>query len=224
MKFQIYNTNLNPDVWDGMVLKKDIRQKLTEIANDFYKQTELVAPIRDILLVGSLANYNWSRNSDFDVHLVIDFKNVDPNVELVEKYVNGLKSAWNDKHDIHLHGYNVEVYIQDLTKANRSSGVYSLLKGNWLTRPKHENFEIDQQLIQLKYNDFISKINGAIKENNVERLKQVLKDVYDLRQQGLDRTGELSNENLVFKLLRNRGHLERLRNAAVKIYDTQKSI
>ena len=58
MKFQIYNTNLNPDVWDGMVLKRDIRQKLTEIANDFYKQTELVAPIRDILLVGSLANYN----------------------------------------------------------------------------------------------------------------------------------------------------------------------
>ena len=38
MKFQIYNTNLNPDVWSGNVLKKDIRQKLTEIANDFYNK------------------------------------------------------------------------------------------------------------------------------------------------------------------------------------------
>ena len=224
MKFQIYNTNLNPDIWDGTVLKRDIRQKLTEIANDFYKQTELIAPIRDILLVGSLANYNWSKNSDFDVHLSIDFKNVDPNVKLVEKYVAGLKTDWNNKHDIHLYGYNVEVYIQDITKTNRSSGVYSLMRGDWISKPKHENFEIDQQLIQLKYNDTLSKINGAIKENNDERIKQILKDVYDLRQQGLDRTGELSNENLVFKLLRNRGHLDRLRNATVKIYDKQKSL
>ena len=98
------------------------------------------------------------------------------------------------------------------------------MRGDWISKPKHENFEIDQQLIQLKYNDTLSKINGAIKENNDERIKQILKDVYDLRQQGLDRTGELSNENLVFKLLRNRGHLDRLRNATVKIYDKQKSL
>lgn len=224
MKFQIYNTNLNPDVWDGMILKKEIRQKLTEIANDFYKQTELTAPVRDILLLGSLANYNWSKNSDFDVHLVIDFKNIDSNIELVEKYVNQLKSDWNNNHDIHLHGYNVEVYIQNVSKTNRSSGVYSLLTGSWITNPKYENFEVDQQLIQLKYNDALSKINGAIKENNLERVKQVLKDIYDLRQQGLDQKGELSNENLVFKILRNRGHLDKLRNTAVKIYDIQKSL
>lgn len=221
MKYRIYNTQLNPDVWSGLVLKKDIKDKLIQVANDFYKDTELSAPLVDILFVGSLANYNWSNHSDFDLHLVINFKNIDTNIELVEKYVNQLKSSWNKDHDIHINGYNVEVFIQNVTKQNRSSGVYSLLTGNWISKPKYENFSVDKNLIQNKYNDAVYKINSAIKESNLELLKTTLKDVYDMRQAGLDRGGELSTENLVFKILRSRGHIEKLRNAITSTYDKQ---
>ena len=221
MKYRIYNTQLNPDVWNGLVLNKEVKDKLIQVANDFYKDTELTAPIIDILFVGSLANYNWSNYSDFDLHLVINFKNVGETPELVEKYVNQLKSAWNKDHDIHINGYNVEVFIQDVTKQNRSSGVYSLLTGNWVSKPKYENFSVDKNLIQNKYNDVVYKINSAIKESNLELLKTTLKDVYDMRQSGLDRGGELSTENLVFKILRSRGHLEKLRNAITSTYDKQ---
>ncbi len=128
MKVRIYNDILNPAIWDNNKLNPEIKEKLLQIGKDFYADTETDAPLKDILFVGSLANYNWSDTSDFDVHVVIDFKDVDGNVELVEKLVNALKSKWNDEHDIHLKGHNVEVYIQDVTKENRSTGVYSLMQ------------------------------------------------------------------------------------------------
>ena len=224
MKVRIYNDILNPNVWDGLKLKPEIKEKLLQIGKDFYTDTETDAPLKDILFVGSLANFNWSDTSDFDVHVVIDFKDVDENVELVEKLVNALKSKWNDEHDIHLKGHNVEVYIQDITKENRSSGVYSLIQDKWLTEPQKENVLIDKEKIQQKYNDYVRKINSGIKSQDIEKLKTIIKDVYDMRQSGLDKSGELSTENLVFKILRSRNYIEKLKTEINKLYDKAQSL
>jgi len=224
MKVRIYNDILNPNVWDGLKLKPEIKEKLLQIGKDFYTDTETDAPLKDILFVGSLANFNWSDTSDFDVHVVIDFKDVDENVELVEKLVNALKSKWNDEHDIHLKGHNVEVYIQDITKENRSSGVYSLMQDKWLTEPQKENVLIDKEKIQQKYNDYVRKINSGIKAQDIEKLKTIVKDVYDMRQAGLDKSGELSTENLVFKILRSRNYIEKLKTEINKLYDKAQSL
>ena len=224
MKVRIYNDILNPNVWDGLKLKPEIKEKLLQIGKDFYTDTETDAPLKDILFVGSLANFNWSDTSDFDVHIVIDFKDVDENVELVEKLVNALKSKWNDEHDIHLKGHNVEVYIQDITKENRSSGVYSLMQDKWLTEPQKENVIIDKEKIQQKYNDYVRKINSGIKAQDIEKLKTIVKDVYDMRQAGLDKSGELSTENLVFKILRSRNYINKLKTEINKLYDKAQSL
>ena len=224
MKVRIYNDILNPNVWDDLKLKPEIKEKLLQIGKDFYADTETDAPLKDILFVGSLANFNWSDTSDFDVHVVIDFKDVDENVELVEKLVNALKSKWNDEHDIHLKGHNVEVYIQDITKENRSSGVYSLMQDKWLTEPQKENVLIDKEKIQQKYNDYVRKIESGIKTQNIEKLKTIVKDVYDMRQSGLDKSGELSTENLVFKILRSRNYIEKLKTEINKLYDKAQSL
>lgn len=224
MKVRIYNDTLNPNIWDNLKLKPEIKEKLLQIGKDFYADTETDAPLKDVLFVGSLANYNWSDTSDFDVHVVIDFKDVDENVELVEKLVNALKSKWNDEHDIHLKGHNVEVYIQDVTKENRSTGVYSLMQDKWLSEPQKENIEIDKEKIQEKYNDFVRKINSALKSQDIDKLKSIIKDVYDMRQSGLDKSGELSTENLVFKILRNRNYIEKLKQEIINLYDKNQSL
>jgi len=224
MKVRIYNDILNPAIWDNNKLNPEIKEKLLQIGKDFYADTETDAPLKDILFVGSLANYNWSDTSDFDVHVVIDFKDVDENVELVEKLVNALKSKWNDEHDIHLKGHNVEVYIQDVTKENRSTGVYSLMQDKWLSEPQKENIQIDKEKIQEKYNDTVRKINSAIKAQDINKLKAIVKDVYDMRQAGLDKSGELSTENLVFKILRNRNYIEKLKSAINNLYDKSQSL
>ena len=224
MKVRIYNDTLNPNIWDNLKLKPEIKEKLLQIGKDFYADTETDAPLKDVLFVGSLANYNWSDTSDFDVHVVIDFKDVDENVELVEKLVNALKSKWNDEHDIHLKGHNVEVYIQDVTKENRSTGVYSLMQDKWISEPQKENIEIDKEKIQEKYNDFVRKINSALKSQDIDKLKSIIKDVYDMRQAGLDKSGELSTENLVFKILRNRNYIEKLKQEIINLYDKKQSL
>ena len=224
MKVRLYNDTLNPVIWDNLKLNPEIKEKLLQIGKDFYADTETDAPLKDILFVGSLANYNWSDTSDFDVHVVINFKDVDENVELVEKLVNALKSKWNDDHDIHVKQHNVEVYIQDVTKENRSTGVYSLMQDKWLSEPQKENIEIDKEKIQEKYNDFVRKINSALKSQDIDKLKSIIKDVYDMRQAGLDKSGELSTENLVFKILRNRNYIEKLKQEIINLYDKKQSL
>ena len=224
MKVRIYNDILNPAIWDNNKLNPEIKEKLLQIGKDFYADTETDAPLKDILFVGSLANYNWSDTSDFDVHVVIDFKDVDGNVELVEKLVNALKSKWNDEHDIHLKGHNVDIYILNVSKENRSTCVYSLMQDKWLSKPKKENIQIDKEKIQEKYNDTVRKINSAIKAQDINKLKAIVKDVYDMRQAGLDKSGELSTENLVFKILRNRNYIEKLKQEIINLYDKKQSL
>lgn len=66
--------SLNPKVWKNGVLDPTIRKRLIEIAREFVstiKMSEL--PICDIIMVGSSASYNWSKYSDIDLHILVDF-------------------------------------------------------------------------------------------------------------------------------------------------------
>ena len=58
--------DLDRDIWnDKDQLKPEIREKLLEIANDFWESQDLDSvEIKDIIFTGSLANYNWSKFSD----------------------------------------------------------------------------------------------------------------------------------------------------------------
>ena len=58
-------------------------------------------------------------------------------------------------------------------------------------------------------------------EDLSEKVKKVWKKVKDNRQKGLDREGEFSIENLVFKLLRRNGYIGKLISLKSKIYDKQ---
>ena len=106
---------LNPKIWDGEEMKPEIREQLLTISQDFYNTTDLDAKIKDVILTGSLANFNWSEKySDYDLHILIDFKEVNEDEELVKKFVDAVKNIWNKEYDIIIEGYEVEVYIQDI--------------------------------------------------------------------------------------------------------------
>ena len=65
-------------LWSDFELDRDVREQLLKIAEDFYEGTEIKADVVDIVLCGSLCNYNWSeRYSDYDLHITINFKDVD---------------------------------------------------------------------------------------------------------------------------------------------------
>jgi predicted nucleotidyltransferase len=225
MKIRIYNNTLNPDFWqDSNTLKPEIREALLKIAQDFYTDTELTAPIEDIYMLGSSANYNWSPTSDIDLHVLVDFKKINSDVDLTKQLVDALKSNWNKNHNVTIKGRRVEVYIQDFNEKNRSTGVYSVLNNKWVLMPQKIRVVLDNKLIQQKYTNMVLQIKEAIKEENLDKLKNVLKMLYNMREAGLSKTGEYSVENIVFKTLRSRGFIDQLKNTVNKLYDSQVSI
>jgi len=225
MKARIYNDTLNPNIWNSdNTIKPDIRDALLKVAQDFYEESELPSPIQDIYMIGSAANYNWGPGSDVDVHVLVDFNKLSMERELVKKMVDNIKANWNKNHNIQVKNHRVELYIQDISETNRAMGVYSLLNNRWIKFPQKVNLNLDKNLIQKKYSDMVVQIKNAIKSNNLEDLKRVLKSIYDMRETGLSKDGEFSTENIVFKLLRTRNHLDNLKTAVNRVYDTKLSL
>jgi predicted nucleotidyltransferase len=224
-KIIIHNDILNPALWNAdETLKPDVRQTLLKIAQDFYTDTELKAPVKDIQILGSNTNYNWTQNSDIDLHILIDFRQINNDVELVKTMVDLLKTNWNKDHDINIKDYPIEIYIQDINAVNRSVGIFSILRNVWVRKPSKQTVIFNKEAIQQLYTNIVTQIKKAIKENNLEKLKSVLKLVYDIREFGLSKSGDYSTENIVFKILRTRGHLDNLKNAINSVYDQNNSL
>ena len=224
---------LNPAAWlPDQTLRSDVREALLQIAKDFAEQHILPdEAIEDITLTGSLANHNWSQFSDIDLHVIADFSKVDENRELVYDYYRMAKSLWNGSHDIEICGHEVEIYVQDSTESHHSTGVYSIQNGEWIIRPiKDTSTKPDESSVQQKAQDFIDRIDRISQmlkdgDDSAHAEAEKLKDrVKKMRQAGLESAGEFSVENLVFKHLRNEGHLDNLSDLRRQAYDQSLSI
>jgi DNA-binding Lrp family transcriptional regulator len=221
---------LNPKIWDDFKIDDEVREDLLKIAEDFYASTDLEADVEDIILTGSLANYNWSEKySDYDLHILIDFTNVNDAVELVKKYVDSAKSIWNKEHDIKIKGYEVEVYIQDVSEPHKSTGVFSLLNNKWNVKPEEFDFEPDEDMIAEKGKSvmmMVDELEEQVDEDKydafIEKVKKVWEKVKNYRKSGLESEGgELSMGNLVFKFLRRNGYIGKIIDLKRKSYDNQ---
>jgi len=226
---------LNPAAFEGDMMIPEIRERLLEIVADFIDGIEFKMDVEDIILTGSLANYNWSKYSDFDLHLLVDFTAIDGDKELVKRFFQDLKAVWNIRHNIFLKGFEVEIYVQDTNEVHVSTGVYSVQNDEWDVKPEREEtarFPIDQPNIEKKADDIVFQIDRAenlLKDDKltdaldaIDRLKQ---KVRNLRKTGLSKEdGVYSIENLAFKTLRRSGALERLSTLKNKAYDKHMSI
>jgi hypothetical protein len=223
-----YKSNLHPMFWEGEEFKREIRQKLLEIANRFINDlgVEGVTP-EDVTLTGSLANYNWSDKSDVDLHVIIDFNKLKVNNDILKDLLNLKRMMWNKAHDIKIKGHDVEIYIQDKNEPHYSTGVYSLDRGEWIDKPSREEPELDLEAAQKKAEQ-ISKDVDNLERFEAEKKYEMsisLKDkIKKMRQIGLESDGVYSVENLAFKLLRRSGALEKLSDMKNNAYDEMYSI
>jgi hypothetical protein len=223
---------LNQEVWEGdKHLRSDVREALLDIAQQFIDETELDEEVRDITFTGSLANYNWSKFSDIDVHLIVDFAEISDNQRLVRKFFDAVKSNWNKLHDITVKGHEVEIYVQDEGEAHVSTGVYSILRQEWIVKPKRIEPHIDEATALKKARELqreIDKIDGLYYnkkyEDALERAYVLKEKIKKMRRAGLARTGLFSPENLAFKMLRRSGHIEKLFTAFTGAYDAALSL
>lgn len=209
-------------------MRDDVRKRLIEISNDFIESFGVEFFIHDIVLTGSLSNFNWSQYSDVDLHVLIDFEETEYPIDLVKEFFDAKKNIWNEKHDIKIKGYDVEVYVQDVNEEHISSGVYSILNNKWLVEPKRETPNIDDRMILQKGEYYAKQIDSLInKSHKIDVLPQIevlRKKIKEFRQGGLDSGGEYSYENLAFKLLRRNGYIEKLIKLKNNVTDKKLSI
>jgi hypothetical protein len=224
--------SLSDQIFEGLdgkfSMRDDIRKRLIEISNDFIESFGVEFFIHDVTLTGSLSNYNWSRYSDVDLHIIIDFDETEYPMNLVKEFFDAKERVWNEKHDIKIKGFDVEVYVQDLKQEHVSSGVYSILHNKWIIEPEMNKPNIDDRMILQKGEHYAKQIDSLIKKSNKTNILQMIDDlrkkIKTFRQSGLEQGGEYSYENLTFKLLRRNGYIGKLIKLKKDITDKKLSI
>jgi hypothetical protein len=224
--------SLSDQIFEGLdgkfSMRDDIRKRLIEISNDFIESFGVEFFIHDVTLTGSLSNYNWSRYTDVDLHIIIDFDETEYPMNLVKEFFDAKERVWNEKHDIKIKGFDVEVYVQDLKQEHVSSGVYSILHNKWIIEPEMNKPNIDDRMILQKGEHYAKQIDSLIKKSNKTNILQMIDDlrkkIKTFRQSGLEQGGEYSYENLTFKLLRRNGYIGKLIKLKKDITDKKLSI
>jgi predicted nucleotidyltransferase len=225
--------SLNMNVWQSEDrIKNEISSRLIQIAIDFLESIGIEQDIiNDIILTGSLANYNWTEFSDIDLHILLDYRNIDENTELVKEFFNAKKADWNKVHQIMIKGHEVEIYVQDVHEPHISTGIYSLLEEQWIVKPSLEVPKINYETIKIKAKsimDQIDRVEELYKKNNFEAAQNVsdlLKGkIKRLRRCGLAERGVYSTENIVFKTLRNNGYIKKILDLKTDSYDKLMSL
>ena len=229
---------LNPILWNegGVNLRQEVRKHLIKIAEDFFEDLDIPwATLEDVRLAGSSANYNWSKYSDIDLHLIVDYSLVDQNHNFAEAYFDARKKLWNLVHDIEIKGLEVEVYVEDSKKSAISSGIYSVLHDEWVKKPIQDAERIeptDEKIISAKVKFLMKIIKDTVVKNMdagnyaeaVQQAERISKKIKKMRQCGLEKGGEFSIENLVFKILRRKGMIEKLHDVKLEAYDRLMSL
>lgn len=231
MNYPLYNNKLAP-IWnineDGALLDPEVRKQLLKISMDFVKDlknnNDIKVKIEDVVLLGSLTNYNWTPYSDVDLHIIVDFSTLDMSKEDAQTLFDAIKAGWNNKHNITMKGYDVELYVQDIDHEPTSASEYSVLRNEWVKEPVKEKPNFNKSLIKKKYKEYKNKIDNLVKGDGEKPLKDLLDKLYKFRQAGLDKGGELSEENIVFKMLRAKGYLDKIKDTVANIYDDKMSV
>jgi len=215
IRVKFYNKTLNKKFWsENKTFDPAIRDKLLTISEDFVDKLDLEGvQVYDIVLTGSNSNYNYNDYSDLDVHVLIDYKDLNEDEALVKKALDGQRFMWNLRHSINLRDHGVEMYMQDKDEPHIASGLYSLLNDKWLIEPTYDPPSIDERDVYKKANtikddvkilkDKVSEVKGVSAKGLHDKAERLKQKISKMRKRGLAREGEFSVENLAFKILRN---------------------
>ena len=232
---------LVPNIWnhDG-TLNSRVRLKLLDIADDFWEYVNLtwVKP-SGIILTGSICNFNWSQYSDIDLHLIVDFDEIDEKTEFVKDYLDSKKNEWNNEHSgLQIMGYPVELYVQNLGEMPESNGIYDLEENDWVREPNPDDiksiglnkFSIKEKAAKIMtiIDDMYDVLASTDDSHKIEQMgddaSYLWKKVKEMRKSSLEKNGESGSGNIVYKILRRTGYLDRLFKLSNVVYDKFNSI
>ena len=230
---------LNPEFWHNNILDSRVRLKLMDLSDDFIDTLNIrwVKP-EDVIITGSMANYNWNDFSDVDVHVVMDYSKVYKDTDFVKSYFDAKKNLWKEEHPkLNVFGFPVEMYVEDSKNPSKAGGVYSLSKNEWLKKPEEMDAEdVDYDKIERKTVNIMDDIDALTEKLKSEKdlkkcetislkLEKLFKKLKSERKKALStKERELSPWNIIWKVLRAEGYLDKIINAINRNYDIQNSV
>lgn len=216
---------LNSKIWDkDNNLQEDIRKKLLQISKIFLKDVETPIEIKNILLTGSLASYQWRATSDFDLHIIVNITDEEC-MDTALDYFDTKSKIFNKEHEIFIKGYKVEVNLKTEENVLKDKGIYDIVNKEWLALPKEPKRDIDDPEVSEHAEKIKRMIDKAIANDaDMEELKMIRNQIKDLRTKGLEDVGEYSVGNMVFKKLRHDNYIKKLYDYKAKVENEKLSL
>lgn len=231
---------LNPILWnEDKTLKPEIKSKIEEIVKTFVDglaEDKIKFDIKDTILIGSNCNYNYTKDSDLDVHIIADSKGLDCSKDVYNLLYSAYRSLFNKDYEITLKNIPIELYVEMDGTSTQSNGVYSL-KNGWIKEPvqqdipdiNQEEFDKKMQPWKDKYFNLMEPLVGANKigkkpSTTSDDINKLIEDIYDLRQKDMISKGEYGVGNLIFKEFRNLGYLDVLKKAKKDLLSKELSL
>jgi hypothetical protein len=214
--------SLNPDIWDGDNLRTDVRVALLKIAKEYYKFLDINVPVMDVIITGSQANYNYTKYSDLDLHLIVPYDKVRCDMAIDELF-RTKRDLWRATREISIRGVDVELYAEDVDEPVTGS-TYSVVRGEWLRKPVPIKANYNKNEVKRLVSIWENIIDKAIATDDLGTCESVKSLLKTFRQAGLDKSGEMNPANLTFKSLRNDGYVGKLIDAIRRLKDEQLSI
>ena len=221
------NETLNPELWNNEKLDPEVWRTLNKIGKEWADFANIPqSAIRDVILTGGNANYNYTKHSDIDLHLVVDKEKIDCQ-GLLDDYLQSKKQLWALTHDITVKGQPVELYAQDFRDPFRKGqGIYSLKSNRWLQQPTKYAIDQSHPEVVRKVKDYMNIIDDLIdsKSDDIDAFKKLKNRLKGMRAGAIEKGGESAPENLVFKELRNRGYLDKMSKYVRNLEDESLSL
>ena len=202
---------LNPKLWnENRELIPEVKEHLLKIVEEFLDHFTIDIDVQDINIIGSNAGYNYKSKSDIDLHVVTDYTKYPADIDIVDELFNAKKNNFNNNYDITIKDLPVELYIEDSNSPAESNGRYSVMNDEWLQEPEYiEEPPVNQEMVK----EWTNKIEDVIKTNDSEKINQLIDEIWDNRKEDVRENGFTGEFNLVFKNLRAKGLLDKLRQA-----------
>ena len=217
-----FHRRLNPRLWGrDEHLLPEVREKLLAIAADFQEFLGVDdLDVQDITISGSNAAYSYTKNSDIDLHLVVEM----PDDPVYQELFTAKKYQYNDEHNIKIGGADVELYVQPSDQTHHSQGIYSIKNNKWISVPQRKRAQVDDACVRDKTADLDARIHAAVKSKNIDAMSALWDKIKAMRKSGLEQHGEFGCENIAFKMLRNSGCIKLLKDAITAAQDHELSL
>ena len=158
---------LNPKLFDGEKLKEEVKKALLKVVDAFVedlKESDVDIKVKDAVIIGSNVNYNYTKDSDIDLHIIADSKDSKYPGELLTLLYSAYRSIFNKNYDITIKDIPCEVYVELDEVHGISNGIYSLYNG-WLKEPEQKNVpELDEESFNKLFNEWEDKYFALLDE------------------------------------------------------------